>query len=206
MPVEPHRFDPVVIVRRIAASESLGQYAAQIHDAGEDVAAVKAGQDEERGAELRRAPFVLSQAEPLVNEMRPLVRLHAEEADSAENGEQKPVAEALHVPVLHRGQRLDHRNAAADEEEGHEDEDYASEYSEDDEQNRDDTEDDEDVIIYGSDDETITTDPRVLAEIDNILNVFQGIENHFKFLDKIGEGVVSPEVHFMTANIFYRNI
>lgn len=72
-------------------------------------------------------------------------------------------------------------------------EEYRSEYS-DDEDDEDDTanatDEDDDVIVYGSDDEAMSTDVRVVAEIDKILNVFQGIENHFKFLDKIGEGNV----------------
>jgi len=49
----------------------------------------------------------------------PLERLHPEEHDAAENSQRHEVAIARHPAGLNRAKRLDHRDARADQDEGH---------------------------------------------------------------------------------------
>src|SRR5581483_2021224 len=83
VPVERDDLDRVAVVRRVRALERAHEDAGEVHDAREDVAAVEAGQDEERRTEV-----VLGDRLPLVDdEVRPLVRLEAEEEEAAADRE-----------------------------------------------------------------------------------------------------------------------
>ena len=79
------------------------------------MAAVKAGQDEERRAEVvPRDRLAL-----VKDELVPLEGLEAEEHHAAQDGEHEELPETALIALPDRGQRLDHRDAAADEQERH---------------------------------------------------------------------------------------
>src|SRR5271156_4990632 len=88
MPVQSRDFDQVGLRLRQLAGHAANQQHAVVHDAAENVTAVKAGQDEERRVEqvdLNRHPFFAEQ-------VMPLERLHPEEHYAAENRQRHEVA------------------------------------------------------------------------------------------------------------------
>src|SRR5262245_61305164 len=113
MPVQRGDLDRVVLGGRVTTAERLDEDAAQIDDASEDVAAVEAREAEEGRREQRRAEGVSREAHPVLDEVRPLERLHAEERDSAEDRQSEEAAQTGLVAMLDRRQALHHRDAAA---------------------------------------------------------------------------------------------
>src|SRR4030095_15609321 len=108
VPVETGDLDLRVVLRREPSRQADQQDDAQVNDATEDVHAVKAGQDEERGAEV-----VLGDRLAVLDEMVPFVGLQPEERRAAENREEKKHPELAVVALSDPGERLDHRHAAA---------------------------------------------------------------------------------------------
>src|SRR5260370_7444141 len=84
------------------------------HDA-EYVTAVESGQDKKRCVEQ----IALNGHSSFADQMMPFERLHTQKYESAQNRQRHEVAKLRHVAVLNAAQRLDHREARTNQNEGH---------------------------------------------------------------------------------------
>src|SRR6266511_636043 len=129
VPVQTHYFDDLVV--SFSSGQEAGSLFVQVSpphlhrdDAEEDhadrhVRAVKAGDHEERRAELRRSPRVAPRTHALHDQLGPLERLHPDERGAQCRGREQQddrLAAILSIAEVH-GQR--HRPAAADQDERH---------------------------------------------------------------------------------------
>src|SRR5882672_236304 len=119
MPVQADDLDRAVVLGAVRPLQRPHEDAEQVDDSRENVAAVEPGQDVEGGAEQSvDAPGVRLDRHPLHDQMRPLVRLDPEERGAAEHRRAEVAEQPLPIAVLDGGQRLHHRDAAADQDEG----------------------------------------------------------------------------------------
>src|SRR5579875_2447504 len=107
----------------VVGGEALGDpdgHGPQVDDAGEDVEAVEAGDDEEGEAEGRHAPGVGVEAGAVEDEVGPLVGLEAEEEGAGEDGDDQELDGVAAGALAHSVHGEGHGGAAADEDGGHE--------------------------------------------------------------------------------------
>src|SRR3546814_2520464 len=87
VPVEAGDLDGRIVARAVVmAAPDLGGDNQQHDHAGRDVEAVKAGDHEEGGAELLRAPGIAPGADALVDELGPFEGLHGHERRAESGG------------------------------------------------------------------------------------------------------------------------
>src|SRR5947207_2007142 len=89
MPVETGDFDDLIVpLALVVASFHLEGNRGQIDYTYRHVQAVKSGDHEEAGAELRRAPRVLPRANAFQDKLRPFESLHTDESRAKAGGRQ----------------------------------------------------------------------------------------------------------------------
>src|SRR5947209_20207863 len=104
----------------ITAARNRNQNTAVVDDATGHVHAVKTGKYEKCRSEEMRREREANFRQALRDQMRPFVGLASQENQPTENREPEELLESRHVMLLDRRQREHHRNAADDQQKGHE--------------------------------------------------------------------------------------